>query len=62
MEPGEAGRAKVRSCALGPCDDSVERGGKGCYLCDTVAKLKQPRDHKEGLLKADKSAKTKRKK
>jgi hypothetical protein len=25
-------------CAFGPCDNSIEKGGKGCYLCDKVAK------------------------
>ena len=29
------------SCGLGPCVNSAERGGKGCYLCDVVAKLPQ---------------------
>lgn len=29
------------SCAIGPCARSRERGGDGCYLCDTVAKLPQ---------------------
>lgn len=29
-------------CAMGPCDDSVENGGKGCYLCDVVAKIQPP--------------------
>lgn len=30
-------------CAFGPCLDSIERGGRGCYLCDTIARLPQPR-------------------
>lgn len=29
-------------CGFGPCLDSIERGGRGCYLCDTIAKLEQP--------------------
>lgn len=33
------------SCGFGPCERSLERGGKGCDLCDRVAKLPQPRDH-----------------
>jgi hypothetical protein len=30
-------------CGFGPCLSSIERGGRGCYLCDTIAKLEQPR-------------------
>jgi hypothetical protein len=29
-------------CAFGPCRDSRDRGGAGCYLCDTIAHLEQP--------------------
>ena len=29
-------------CANGPCDDSIDRGGTGCRLCDVAAKLPQP--------------------
>lgn len=29
-------------CGFGPCLDSRERGGRGCYLCDTIATLPQP--------------------
>lgn len=29
-------------CGFGPCLDSIERGGRGCYLCDTIARLAQP--------------------
>jgi hypothetical protein len=29
-------------CGFGPCRDSRERGGAGCYLCDVIAKLPQP--------------------
>jgi hypothetical protein len=29
-------------CGFGPCLDSRERGGRGCYLCDTIARLEQP--------------------
>jgi hypothetical protein len=30
-------------CALGPCDRSKAKGGPGCYLCDVIAQLPQPR-------------------
>jgi hypothetical protein len=30
-------------CANGPCDNSKRRGGRGCYLCDVVALLPQPK-------------------
>ena len=29
-------------CAFGPCLNSSERGGRGCHLCDVIAKLPQP--------------------
>lgn len=29
-------------CGFGPCLDSLERGGRGCTLCDVTAKLPQP--------------------
>lgn len=29
-------------CGFGPCLESLERGGSGCYLCDTIARLAQP--------------------
>lgn len=32
-----------RSCCFGPCDASAARGGKGCDLCDRVAKIPQPK-------------------
>ena len=31
----------MTSCAIAPCEDSRERGGPGCDLCDRVAKLPQ---------------------
>jgi hypothetical protein len=31
-------------CGFGPCRNSRDRGGDGCYLCDVVAHLPQPRD------------------
>lgn len=30
-------------CGFGPCVDALERGGRGCHLCDVIAHLKQPR-------------------
>jgi hypothetical protein len=30
------------TCAFGACDRSLQQGGPGCYLCDTVATLPQP--------------------
>ena len=30
-------------CATGPCDRSERRGGAGCYLCDVIAQLPQPK-------------------
>lgn len=30
-------------CAFGPCLEAIERGGRGCYLCDVIAKLPQPK-------------------
>jgi hypothetical protein len=33
----------VKGCALGPCSQSLARGGVGCYLCDVIAALPQPR-------------------
>jgi len=29
-------------CGFGPCLDSRERGGRGCRLCDVIARLPQP--------------------
>ncbi len=29
-------------CGFGPCLASRERGGRGCTLCDVIAKLPQP--------------------
>lgn len=41
---GRATRAAhVKGCALGPCSQSLARGGVGCYLCDVIAALPQPR-------------------
>lgn len=31
-------------CGFGPCLASSSRGGAGCYLCDTIARLPQPRN------------------
>lgn len=28
-------------CAVGTCDQSIARGGRGCYLCDDVARRPQ---------------------
>lgn len=36
-------------CGFGPCLDSIERGGRGCYLCDTIAKLEQPAARRRSL-------------
>ena len=36
-------------CGFGPCLSSLERGGRGCYLCDTIARLEQPRTRSRGL-------------
>jgi hypothetical protein len=36
-------------CGFGPCLDSIERGGCGCYLCDTVARLEQPAARRRSL-------------
>jgi hypothetical protein len=34
----------MTGCAsLGGCADSTANGGAGCYLCDVVAKLPQPK-------------------
>jgi hypothetical protein len=34
----------VKGCAsLGGCEDSAANGGSGCYLCDVIAKLPQPK-------------------
>jgi hypothetical protein len=30
----------MASCAIGPCDASLERGGAGCDLCDRIAKIR----------------------
>ena len=30
-------------CGFGPCDNSREMGGAGCYLCDTISHLPQPK-------------------
>jgi hypothetical protein len=40
--PPDGGWGVSVSCAFGPCDQSRERGGAGCDLCDRVAKLPQP--------------------
>ena len=32
----------LEGCGFGPCLDSRARGGRGCYLCDTIAELPQP--------------------
>jgi hypothetical protein len=28
-------------CAFGPCNDSAQVGGPGCYLCDVISMLPQ---------------------
>ena len=28
-------------CAFGPCNNSAQVGGAGCYLCDVIARLPQ---------------------
>jgi len=34
----------MASCAMpGGCDNSKANGGRGCYLCDRIAKLPQPK-------------------
>lgn len=33
----------------GGCSDSRDNGGSGCYLCDTVAKLPQPKTALEAI-------------
>lgn len=33
----------TEGCGFGPCRNSRERGGPGCYLCDEVAHLPQSR-------------------
>jgi len=38
-------------CAFGPCDNSKENGGAGCYLCDVIAKL--PQQVKQDTLRED---------
>lgn len=40
-------------CGFGPCLDSLERGGRGCYLCDTIAKLEQPAARRVDVAAAD---------
>ena len=32
----------MRSCAFGPCDKSLARGGPGCCLCDYITTLQEP--------------------
>ena len=31
----------LEGCAFGPCQNSIERGGASCDLCDRVAKIPQ---------------------
>jgi len=40
----------MASCAIGPCDRSLEMGGAGCDMCDRVAKLPQPNFRGKGSL------------
>lgn len=39
-------------CGFGPCLNSLERGGRGCYLCDTIARLEQPAARARGASSA----------
>jgi hypothetical protein len=39
-------------CGFGPCLSSTQRGGPFCYLCDTIARLEQPRARARALTDA----------
>jgi hypothetical protein len=38
---------------VGNCEHATENGGKGCDMCDRVAKLPQPKFGKKGALTDD---------
>lgn len=44
---------KTRGCAFGNCENASENGGKGCHMCDVVAKLPQPKFRSKGALVED---------
>lgn len=44
---------RPEGCGFGPCRNSLERGGKGCRLCDVIAKLPQPRRSIAAAVDAD---------
>jgi hypothetical protein len=42
IRTGTVDGRRLEGCAFGPCSSSRSRGGAGCYLCDTIARLEQP--------------------